>query len=240
MTGGARQYLYERPVPGRQINRSHLLSYKLAGCWLLNEGGYSAYDLVKNNNGTALNFGSPPTRTTLGIKLNPTLQQNLSLNRQVVYPNINIAYTVSGWYKSTMTSSGDLFGEGDTASTSSILAIGINDLAAGDITFNVRDTNLTVGKVTYDCNSNDNDWHNIVGIQRNKSLREVYFDGRLVNSDTTTLANLNSNNSRIGSIRRTSTINYFNGTIGNILIYHRALSSNEVKNLYINPYSMII
>lgn len=76
-----------------------------------------------------------------------------------------------------------------------------------------------------------NTWTHFVGI-RNATHLQLWRDGVLVNSttDTTTGTLSNSANLYLGSSGGTR--NYFNGSIDEVLIFNRSLSSDEISQLY--------
>lgn len=242
MSNGTKQYIYKRPLTGAKLNVSSPFSNKIVGFWLLNENGRVAYDLSgRNNKGTLTGFTAPPTRNSFGTTFNETTTDYITIPNQVIIPNVYTSYTICSWYRTTFTGlTNSLFGECSTASTNPIVRLAVNGTAAGDVAFGCRGATATGTVTSSNVNSNDGKWHSVVGIQRATNSRELYFDGQLVGTNTTEVGDVASNNSKIGAQERTlGPENYFTGIIGYVLIYRRALSSNEVIQLYINPYKML-
>ncbi len=73
-------------------------------------------------------------------------------------------------------------------------------------------------------------WHHWAYSQ-NGTTGIMYIDGSEVGSDTSAATGINSNKINIG--RGQSSANYWDGKMDEVLLYDRALSSNEVYNLYL-------
>ncbi|MCK4553441.1 LamG domain-containing protein, partial [Candidatus Parcubacteria bacterium] len=80
---------------------------------------------------------------------------------------------------------------------------------------------------------NDNEWHHIVGSYDGTTMK-VYIDGVLEDTNTDFSGNLptNSGNVRIGADYQTTAANFFDGLIDEARIYNRALSADEIGELY--------
>jgi len=84
----------------------------------------------------------------------------------------------------------------------------------------------------------DNEWHHIVGIVE-KSVWKIYVDTVLIGSidNGNSIVNIGGSNNKLTFGRRSSfstTLpwNYYSGKLDDILIYNRALSFKEIKQLY--------
>lgn len=78
---------------------------------------------------------------------------------------------------------------------------------------------------------NDNQWHSIIIIQRNDTL-SLFIDG-ILNSFLTNIAPINSwNGKRKLGVRNDIEIEYYHGLIDDFCIWNRALTANEIQNLY--------
>lgn len=103
-------------------------------------------------------------------------------------------------------------------------------ISGNDLRFGIEDINGVYPKVNSDALS-DNTWYFGCGV-RNVAADKlyVYIDGTLIRSTTdTTTADLNSSSDILYIGRGAS---YFNGTIDEAGIWSRALSSDEISNLY--------
>ncbi len=87
---------------------------------------------------------------------------------------------------------------------------------------------------------NDGRWHHVVGVVDSYSrIMYLYIDGKLdaFAKDTTTGTTVNSANLYLAS--RGGSMLYFNGTIDEIRIYNRALSHDEILELYHERYGRL-
>jgi hypothetical protein len=80
----------------------------------------------------------------------------------------------------------------------------------------------------------DNQWHHVV-VTMNGSFAAVYRDGVMVTNDTYSSLINNNNNPRIGAYGSSSTYPtmMFNGTIDEIMIINRSLTSHQVYQMYL-------
>ncbi len=75
-------------------------------------------------------------------------------------------------------------------------------------------------------------WYHIVGVREDTTLK-IYVNGSLDNSTTGTLRDVdNTVSAVIGRFYSNHDDYYHNGTIDDVLIYNRALSAEEVEQLY--------
>jgi hypothetical protein len=90
-----------------------------------------------------------------------------------------------------------------------------------------------------DIDANNGEWHHVV-VTRNGSFFEMFHNGASVTSDNSASVGemLFFTNSSIGGDMQ-GTINSFNGTIDEVLLFNRTLSLNEIKSVYnstVNQY----
>lgn len=150
-----------------------------------------------------------------------------------VNPGINMTdYSFSFWFK-TLNESGSIFSKHIESSYSSSYA---NYIHSG----NIRNY-VTIGSSAYSVGSqnqvNDNNWHHYVGTYDENKL-EIYLDGVLVAEENVVGTVKNTSLSTIiGAWRNTSGngyANFFEGSIDDIAIYDRAITSDEINNIYIS------
>ena len=98
------------------------------------------------------------------------------------------------------------------------------------------------GHPIYDCDSGitaDTNWHHLV-VTYGDNMMSIYVDGNLGNSLEMAL-NTDGNDLAIGIRQDITYDNTFHGVIDDIRIYNRALTSNEVSQLYaFNQHSSVI
>src|SRR5215469_1415398 len=163
----------------------------------------------------------------------------ITYNGSSQYTHFATAYSLtdasfSCWIKTSTSSGVRITSEYDTVSGSGwVLCLTLNEFTGGKPTF--RLINYGVGGST-NCTGtttvNDNAWHNIVGI-RNGSTYTIWVDGSLnttitSGNTTTTTAVLNLS----GEVYGNSLFTPFPGSIDEFGIWSKALSSQEIADLY--------
>jgi len=105
-------------------------------------------------------------------------------------------------------------------------------LDSGKIAVTTYDTTYNVLKTTWSYKTNQ--WYHVCGILESDTNRYLYINGALDISDTygsiATTANLYS---AIGDKGLSGNGQYFNGQLDEVMIYNRALSAEEVQDLYL-------
>lgn len=184
--------------------------------------GTNWYDLTanNNNNGTLVN----------GVTYNSTLKGFLSFNGSNQYvsfttptniPISNSNYTISVWFSANTLGTRGLVGWGNYGSTNQVNAFRLS--SSGLVNYwQSNDLSATIAITT-------GSWYNAVATF-DGTTRSIWVNGSLINSDTPTGHNVpNANNLTIGV---TNTTEYFSGSIGEVQIFNRGLSSNEILNNY--------
>jgi hypothetical protein len=192
----------------------------LVGYWTFDEGsGSTAYDHSGNgNNGTLVN--SP---TWVAGKVGGALSFN-GTNQYVqgndtTLPQGASPRTMSAWIKTT------------TSGTSWFLSYGTDSTGNASGMF-VSGGNLYATTWLNDLNSgitvNNNSWHFVVATYDGTTWR-TYVDS-VAGATNSPSTNTTGGNLKIGT--RQDLTQYFSGTIDDVRIYNRALSANDVANLY--------
>jgi hypothetical protein len=170
------------------------------------------------------------------------ISNNISLPLQ---QNGIISYTVSSWFK-TSVGGPILSGRGSSSQVGLTLLIKNNGLdgniGEGKAIFRADGPFIAVGKIT---NSTylDNQWHHFVGVYNGavgtiiSSQFSIYIDNILVgqiNEETgSSIAPINNGtNLLIGSHQVWQNGGRFNGILDDIGIWNRALTQQEITNLY--------
>lgn len=231
-----RQKWLQKPPLGTPINWSHHLAKGLVGFWAFQEGGGDlANDLSGNaNHGTLNNMAFPPTavsgwnagRKGVGLKFDGSddyvdCGNDASLSSS--------SFTYSAWINITGAGSGNyngIFGYINCGASSSRILLNSTDF------FVIQDAG--VGKI-HGPNINRNQWYHMV-LTFDGTTPLLYIDGKLERTgDSATFAS-DTNNIIIGNGAWLATY-YFNGQIDEVRIYNRALSAEEIKQLYLYPYA---
>ena len=78
-------------------------------------------------------------------------------------------------------------------------------------------------------------WHDIVAVlDAVTQTQQIYVDGRLVHADSVRTSNIGDSDPsmiRVGRLT-TSTPNYFDGILDELVVYHRALGAAEVRQIF--------
>jgi len=226
-----------KPLLGEQINWSHPLSKGLVGSWLFNEGsGDIVYDSSLNGSDGTLISMVPSEDWVVGhdgwaldFDVNDLINITHSAELSLVQP-----FSIYFWIKFTTTSNLVVFEKN-----------GNNGFSVQTVESRIQ---LNVGGVATDVNVlrsasviNDGLWHHVVFVMPSTASGAslVYVDGV---EDTGATRNETgvpdygaSTPIEIGS---RSGASGFAGSLSDIRLYKRALTSKEVESLYINPYAM--
>ena len=237
----------QKPPLGVQINRAHPLARGLVGCWLFNEGGGDkVYDLSGyNNHGTLNGMAFPATTTSgwnpgrdgIGLAFDGTddyidCGNDASLNITDAI-TIEVWVLIAGWNRWMRIV--DYF-TNDSEQGWFLSRENINNKIEFRLQNIVASSSLVTGTL------NIGQWYNIVGVyDKADSIAKIYVDGLEVNSKTPsgTLTYAGVDNLGIGARLQgegTPPFEYFNGQIDEVRIYNRALSADEIQQLYIEPY----
>ena len=210
---------YQKPYLGTQLNLSHPLAQGLVGCWLMNEGaGNKAFDLSGNkNSGTFINS---PVWAANGLSLIPNQYVNMGDISTLKVAKITLAVmlcsSVTGNYQDV---AGNNYYDGNAGYKIAITPTGV-------MYFTVMKTSangLTIPS---------NQWCLGVGTYDKINIK-FYFNGLLIQSvPYTTTPAYDATQFKIGL----SYSDFFNGKIAFVYVYDRALSAQEIAQLYVTPY----
>ena len=78
-----------------------------------------------------------------------------------------------------------------------------------------------------------NTWHHACAVSISSSLRRLYLDGREEVTGTSDVTPTASDDTNIGRFGDSSPSHYNSGLIDEVRIYNRALSENEIRQLYL-------
>ncbi len=144
------------------------------------------------------------------------------------------SYSISLWFNNANELSNRvLFSESSTTSATPIFILGTGyksrsiaiHLRNSDSTFLSWRPSTTI--ITKD------EWHHVVWVDNNGNA-ELYIDGNLdaTDYDYTPSGTFDVNRDSIGVLQRSSLESYFNGSIDEVVIYNKVLTSSEVSELY--------
>ena len=233
---------------GARINANHPINKGLVGCWLLNEmAGSKAFDCSGyNNHGTLTNFGLSGTTSNWRPTPNGGGLYFDGSNDYVDCGSGNIfqwtdKISVCAWKRrNSITPSNS--GEG-------IVAKFLNPTNESFVLYdrkNVKNAThfeIGIGGTYYDSSINittyDTNWHFVVGVYDGTTVM-IYYDGIKQTATTSITGNIKSVSSPVTLGTYQKSDDFFNGTISDVMIWNRALTNNEVQQLYTNPHIGLI
>ncbi len=179
---------------------------------------------------------STSTSPTIG-KIGQALNFNGGVNNYILLPNSliqnNTAITTSMWFKTTI--SGGMFGyqNGAAGATAAnyvpMLYVGTDGKLRGEYYQGTLNALTSSGSVM------DGKWHHAV-LTGNVNTQSLYLDGSLVGTLSGTITNLDMSFNQIGIAKVSGWPSGgngpFSGAIDDVRIYNRALSAQEVAQLY--------
>lgn len=211
----------------------------LVGYWKLNQGaGSSALDSTANaNTGTLTNMNTTGNATSGWNVTNCKYGNCLQFDGVNDYVNYGTAesidltgnYTISMWVKTSTTSSVKTLYQKNYAALGYRLTY-LNYPSTGKLLFysgsGSDDSALT--SITSDLNNGN--WRHLV-FQIDGNTQNLYIDGILDNSRTKVASTAPASSFTIGY--HADANRFFKGTIDDVRIYNRALTGDEVRQLYL-------
>lgn len=139
------------------------------------------------------------------------------------------AFTVSAWVRMSSAQKGKVYIE--RGSGNQAIFLSINENAVGDAEFGVIDDAGGWGGISVPASGlNDGNWHLLVGVQRTKFDREFYVDGQSVGVNATIIGNVTLTAAQIGTNQALA--DFLQGSVDDVRVYDRALSTTEIQSLY--------
>ena len=237
---------YEEELPDNKIIENVLGGANMTGNVLLyhfnNNSAYGennthVYDFSGNgNNGTGINFEDDEVINN--GKFNGAFDFDGNNDWVMGPPSNDITgdylqtITFSVWVKHNDTGdNGYIASIKRSASNSTLISLDAGSNGAGSLGFltrNYADTDHIW--LDYNGGYNDNKWHQLVAVI-NGLNRSLYIDGSYIKSDNQGMQNVSGNTARF-SVGSFSASLYFNGSIDEVAIWNRSLSSDEILNIY--------
>jgi hypothetical protein len=219
--------------------REHSRYQGCVGHWLLNESaGLNVFDLSgMGNNGSLVN--SPTWGTS-------TRGSSLSFDGTSQYGNLGAALnlrmtgalTYAVWFRTTSGSLADRIAIARRASDSAAQWVANLEFTSGAaLSLWVSSGSAVQSSGNSATGLNNGIWHLGVGTYTPSVSLKVYVDGRLANTNTTSIyASLNNITVAASIGARIGPSLYFPGEIGEARMYNRALSDVEIQSLYYEPF----
>lgn len=232
MFPGNSEYNYKPPI-GSSINLNHPLSQGLVACYLFNEvSGIRCYDLSHYSVSGVLTNGASFNPSSGGIAVLDGVNDFISLPQT---PLINTGQaTVEIWFRTTQTTQALIL---QLTNYGGCLYINRFSNTGKVLAFFDNTTGNNSSSDESTISVNDNIWHCIVATHIN-NVTSLYIDGKLNKQYSDTFSPMfYTNGYNIG--QNVGFGQYFSGSVLKYSAYNRALSEEEVKSLYENPYQFI-
>jgi hypothetical protein len=228
MFPGNSEYNYKPPI-GSSINWNHQLSQGLIACYIFNEiSTIRCYDLSIYSGFGTLTNGATYNPTSGGTIFFDGVNDYIAINSPPAI--ISSELSIEVWVRTSITTQTMVVGSSGGGiyinrftTTGKVLAFfdgtTSNNSAADE-------SNISV---------NDNKWHCIIATNKN-NVTSLYIDGKLDKQYSDTLTFINGTNylgTNFGAGQ------YYSGNISKFSLYNRALSDEEIKSLYENPYQFV-
>ena len=227
---------------GARINANHPINKGLVGCWLLNEGaGTIAKDLAGNNNGTLTNFGLSgitsnwrPTPYGGGLNFDGSNDFISITNSTILSSSIGTWSGMINGVKNTL----NCF----ISKMTSVSGYGINIYLGSTGRISVQ-FHSAIGGNLLQLNSDinqDGKWVYWALTFNGTNTAYLYINGvQVASGSPAAWPGFDTSNLLLG--KSTDPFwNLFQGSLSDVMIWNRALTQNEVQQLYTNPHIGLI
>ncbi len=199
--------------------------------WKFDEGaGDTAYDRSRTNHGTI--YGSRWTSGQIGGALEfDGVDDYVSCGTGPAITGTG-PFAVSAWVKTDIVKGHAIVVQRSESYADG--SYGVSILADGRVQFHTYNGGYGV-LFQSDVRVDDGLWHHVVAVRTNSTDGEIYVDGSLSGSDSGPVRSLNKVPVWIGGPGFTGPF-VFGGVIDDIRIYDRALSAEEIRQLYLGGF----
>ena len=149
--------------------------------------------------------------------------------------DITQAITLEAWIRFTTAKHAGIIAKFLTPTAKAKYCFTFNEIDDGTVGMYISENGTGTDGVASAVTVNDGHWHHCVGIFDGDYLR-VFVDGELSNSKDTTLAAIFDKPDMevwIGNYDEGNDTRWFNGDIGEVRIYNRALTPQEIQRNYL-------
>ncbi len=217
-----------KPLPGCQLNRNEPITTGLVGYWPFNEGAGRAQDLASQHHGI---FSGGAGWSNRAASFNGSTAVVTCAGAQRRLRNYPLSVTV--WFRAASAHSGTLV---QYTSTSFSQALKLSTTSGGALEWSVAGgfSTATVSAGAYTANR----WHCVTAVCRSDARHELYVDGQLVGSSTTSVVYPTLDQCTFGYAYdwMMGWSSPFSGLIAGVAVHARALSVNEIRLLVQQPY----
>jgi hypothetical protein len=245
MFPGSSKYTFKPPL-GSVVNTNHPLSQGLVGFWLFNEQtGNKIYDLNKDNHGNLLN-GPIWNSTNNGYLQFDGTNDSVDFGDNLDIGLSNYTFCISFKASSLSGLLHGLFSKAIAADATQRYALFIYNTGGNyKITTFISNGGSSDVQTPSTINVVTNVWYHVAVVFNRSDKVYLYINGNLDSSATISQFQAidfqSSYNFRLASYGdAANNASYFlNGIISNFQVYNRALTAEEIKSLYENPYQFV-
>ena len=234
----------QKPFLGQQIDWSNPLSKGLVAGWWFNEGTGNIVNDFSGNGNTGMCVAD--THFVPG-KFGPALSFDgtgdyVNCGTSSIFNITNTPLTIIAWINSTARANAveyNIVGKGDTGGNRSYWLRVLGATTTARLRFG------TIENYIYNATGvdmHDGLWHQAAGVYGGGSDYRIYKDGlQIPHAGTPSVGFENSTEPLTigGQFDDGVLIAPYNGQIGHVLIFNRALSASEIAELYRNPFGII-
>ncbi len=225
----------QKPLIGTQINWGHPLSRGLVGCWLMNEGaGDRIYDLSLNgNDGVFVNDPAwQPGQDGIVVGFDGADSIDVG-DSAILNFGTSINFTIFARIKRSSIGNFDFIIDKRSSNNNGYIFFITNGNKVG---FNIN----AVDTISTDSIA-DTKWYSVIGVANRSENAQIYIDG-IANGSAVDISGAGNVTKAVDLIISGRSFNrpahIFDGPIGDVRIWNRALTSQEISELYLNPYGM--
>ncbi len=141
-------------------------------------------------------------------------------------------FTYACWINTTSTVAGGTFiGEGNSSTPTTLIQVRQDSVTASVPGFQLRDDFSTIFNLIGTRTINDGLWHHVVAIYTGNTMA-LYVDGFADGTLAAATGSFTLNQATFGNLSRTTNTNFWAGSLDDVRIYPRALTTAEVQALY--------
>ena len=191
--------------------------------------GTNVFDTFGDNDGTTVGtplFDSAYGKYLDGVRLSGT-NQYITGTVAVSYP-----FTLSIWVRPSISKDVALFGISHPSNSAQYKFI--RRRADNAFSIAARDTGTNVSTDSKSTNYPNGSWYHVVGVFASATSRELYVNGVSVATSSTSVVLSGETVVSLGRLRATDSVLNMQGDADEASIWNRALSSNEVSEIYNN------
>lgn len=221
------------------FNSNRALAYPLTAPTLY--GGVAYYKLDESSGNASDSIGSRTLTNTNTVtystgKINNGANFVTASSQYFTFTPVglsNSTFSISGWFYSGTNQGGSIYQEGISGNNNPYIAIQRGGANGTDWVLVARDASAVGLSDQWTADVTRNTWHHFVWTMTT-TQSNLYLDGNTTPIRTTnfTANSFTANVGRIGNAKRVNEESFWGGSLDEIGVWNRALSSTEITSLY--------